>query len=594
MTATDELKKAIALVEQAANILQKSQMSFDFTVTNPHAHDHHVAYTRTNASGTVSNIAAKGAQNTKLPTHWREAYDHAEEKSHEAWNGEGDKHEMHLQAAKALRHSAAMQRKAAVAADDAGEDEAAGHHTDKAARHTDMAVQHLRAAQQHKPASETATKGLQNTHEQNVKELHDAFERHDKKGRGGLGISVDHPDYSTPERYKTTLEAIKKHGRLDTMSESAKKAIGGIIDKHLGISQPATKESKHDEKAALKDAMTLSQKAFASDKYADHQKALEAHKAAHNKATDPEVKAKHEDYIRMHGIESSVAPDKPKAGIHSDNAFDQIKAAGGSNVLTTSGHIEYYFRGDKRQLAHTDAPDGHRYVDPAELKQHLDAMATNNKSNKPAADSHTAANNLQRVADKHSSNMYGKADSFKLTHGNYQVPASSVAGNEAREYKTDEVYSNNSGRHNGQLTPVGSDFRPEFKKIQEEHGHNSFILNHDGHRYLVDPQGYNYARYISHIKEEPKVDVASVPPAPAKPAIPESLVEVRTEQHQFAHGKKPSGRGTWFFSQHKSIDFGKHKEGEDFIQHNGTYSEAKAAAKKWAAAKGHHTIHAQP
>lgn len=61
MTATEELQKAIKLVERAADILKKSQMAFDFTVSNPHAHDHHVAYTRTNASGTVSNIKAKGA-----------------------------------------------------------------------------------------------------------------------------------------------------------------------------------------------------------------------------------------------------------------------------------------------------------------------------------------------------------------------------------------------------------------------------------------------------------------------------------------------------------------------------------------------------
>lgn len=39
-------------------IIRKSQMSFDFGGN----HDHHVAYTRTNASGTVSHIQAKGVQ----------------------------------------------------------------------------------------------------------------------------------------------------------------------------------------------------------------------------------------------------------------------------------------------------------------------------------------------------------------------------------------------------------------------------------------------------------------------------------------------------------------------------------------------------
>ncbi len=39
------------------SIIRKSQMAFDFG-----KHDHHVAYTRTNASGTVSHIQAKGVQ----------------------------------------------------------------------------------------------------------------------------------------------------------------------------------------------------------------------------------------------------------------------------------------------------------------------------------------------------------------------------------------------------------------------------------------------------------------------------------------------------------------------------------------------------
>lgn len=62
MTATEELKKAIELVERAADILQKSQMAFDFNVGTPH----HVAYTRTNASGTVSNVQAKGAPKVEI------------------------------------------------------------------------------------------------------------------------------------------------------------------------------------------------------------------------------------------------------------------------------------------------------------------------------------------------------------------------------------------------------------------------------------------------------------------------------------------------------------------------------------------------
>jgi len=60
MTKLDELQKAIEEVAEAGTeMLRKSQMSLDFSAPNPH----HVAYTRTNASGTVNNIAAKGTPN---------------------------------------------------------------------------------------------------------------------------------------------------------------------------------------------------------------------------------------------------------------------------------------------------------------------------------------------------------------------------------------------------------------------------------------------------------------------------------------------------------------------------------------------------
>lgn len=60
MNAIEELNKACSIAEKSAiGLLKKSQMAMDFGT-----HDHHVAYTRTNASGTVSNVAAKGAANS--------------------------------------------------------------------------------------------------------------------------------------------------------------------------------------------------------------------------------------------------------------------------------------------------------------------------------------------------------------------------------------------------------------------------------------------------------------------------------------------------------------------------------------------------
>lgn len=61
-----------------------------------------------------------------------------------------------------------------------------------------------------------------------------------------------------------------------------------------------------------------------------------------------------------------------------------------------------------------------------------------------------------------------------------------------------------------------------------------------------------------------------------------------------AHGRKPKGRGTWFFSRHRNIDFGSHKDGEDYIQVNmSSYGDAKKVAKKWGKSKGHQMIYTQ-
>lgn len=70
-------------------------------------------------------------------------------------------------------------------------------------------------------------------------------------------------------------------------------------------------------------------------------------------------------------------------------------------------------------------------------------------------------------------------------------------------------------------------------------------------------------------------------------------VDVRHEQYQGAHGKKPSGHGNWMFSHHKNVDFKQHKEGHDFTSHNGSYSEAKKHAQQWAKSKGHSVVHVQ-
>lgn len=61
-------------------------------------------------------------------------------------------------------------------------------------------------------------------------------------------------------------------------------------------------------------------------------------------------------------------------------------------------------------------------------------------------------------------------------------------------------------------------------------------------------------------------------------------VEVRTERYEWAYGKKPRGDGMWAFgdSKHEKIEF-----------FNGTYSEAKAKAIKWAKMNNMRTIYVE-
>jgi hypothetical protein len=65
MTIIEDLEKASKeAAEAGVEMLRKSQMGFDFSGS---AHDHHVAYTRTNASGAVSQIKQKGAAPARIP-----------------------------------------------------------------------------------------------------------------------------------------------------------------------------------------------------------------------------------------------------------------------------------------------------------------------------------------------------------------------------------------------------------------------------------------------------------------------------------------------------------------------------------------------
>lgn len=99
------------------------------------------------------------------------------------------------------------------------------------------------------------------------------------------------------------------------------------------------------------------------------------------------LKAHVDQYVKKDGTVVQAHDDKRQAAapkqVHSDDAFDQIKAAGGSNPTTSSGAINYYHNGKPKSLPHKDAPDGHRYVDHGELQRHLSDLKSS--AAKPAA-----------------------------------------------------------------------------------------------------------------------------------------------------------------------------------------------------------------
>lgn len=68
-----------------------------------------------------------------------------------------------------------------------------------------------------------------------------------------------------------------------------------------------------------------------------------------------------------------------------------------------------------------------------------------------------------------------------------------------------------------------------------------------------------------------------------------SRVEVVTDPFEFAHGRKPSGyAGGWAFGPERMTDLDR-----IFWAPAGTYSQAKKAAREWAASNGYERIYAQ-
>ena len=151
-----------------------------------------------------------------------------------------------------------------------------------------------------------------------------------------------------------------------------------------------------------------------------------------------------------------------------------------------------------------------------------------------------AGTRLNHVAS-HNVNMTRKADEWSDAHQkDHEVSAELIAGTEARHYTTTEVYGTRS-------PSTYARFKPEFVEKQPGLNDTPFVLIHEGkgQKYLVDPQGYDYARYIARVKpaltpapmliKKTKTETAN----PEYIGNPKKLIEDIAKKLNITYGRPP-------------------------------------------------------
>lgn len=66
-----------------------------------------------------------------------------------------------------------------------------------------------------------------------VNELHDAMERLDRKGRGGLGIQSNSPHFSSKEKHLASLKNMRKFRQHEHWGKAAAKEMDDLLDRHI-------------------------------------------------------------------------------------------------------------------------------------------------------------------------------------------------------------------------------------------------------------------------------------------------------------------------------------------------------------------------
>jgi uncharacterized protein YeeX (DUF496 family) len=236
----DDLKKAIeAAAVLGESILKKSQMGFDFgagSAPNPH----HVAYTRVNAQGTASSIKAKGAPATP-PDHGHMRFAHTDGSGNvdhlhvtkdrvSAGGGPGQRTPMSL-GNYMFMHSGGTAANSKKLSDATREAYGKSEGDPQAVLHAIKSVTGDSRWTLH--SHDKPTTPAPPTHDGMVAELHDAFQKHDRRGRGGMGISTDHPDYATPEKYLQTAKNILKFKGHERLGKKGANEVHEILKRHI-------------------------------------------------------------------------------------------------------------------------------------------------------------------------------------------------------------------------------------------------------------------------------------------------------------------------------------------------------------------------
>lgn len=215
-------------------------------------------------------------------------------------------------------------------------------------------------------------------------------------------------DEGVAKRHADALNHVEKAGKSGDMD----KAVADAAKKHLG--HDSLEEVGNDRedfadtgKVGLKRALHAAYNAGAGGDHPAlraHRDAIASEAAKHFTGFDTldEAGSDREDFQESskglikhalkhayaHGAKMAGALKKPEpkkaapkkdeqAGggderISSDDAFDKLKAAGASNVSTTSGHINYaHKKTGSAKLAHREEKDGSRTVSKRELDDHL-------------------------------------------------------------------------------------------------------------------------------------------------------------------------------------------------------------------------------